>query len=207
MPTLALPDGRTLAYDDTGAGSAVLVLRAADQSPADLGALSDALADVARVIVPHGADPTDLEGTGADAAALLRALDVAPAIIIGIGAGASAALAMGAHEAPVVHRVIADSPGLPLTPESVLGDIMCHVLLVWGDGDPAVSDADKSRIALQVPRVRRVTYPARGGGYATHRVQFLEDLRTWVQQDPAPAQLPMNDERPTAARGPVIFDA
>ncbi len=206
MPRLTLPSGTSMAYEETGDGSPVLVLHDADQAPQDLHPLTDALRPTARVIVPHLAQPTDPAAVGADAAALLTASAAAPASVIGIGAGASVALVMAADHAAVVHRVIADSPALPLTPEDRLGDIMCHVLLVWGEGDTRIPQTDRVRIALQVPRVLRVGYPCAGGAFASHRDAFLADLRDWLHRDPAPARLPMNEERATGKRGPVLFD-
>jgi 3-oxoadipate enol-lactonase len=115
--------GVPLRYAERGAGEAVLLIHdmAADaQALQDLG---DALAGEARVVAydrrgyggsgapePYGG--TTVEEQAEDAAALLHALDAAPATVAGEGFGALVALDLLKRHAPLVRAAVVSEPPL-----------------------------------------------------------------------------------------------
>jgi pimeloyl-ACP methyl ester carboxylesterase len=122
--------GVELACFERGAGPAVLLVHglasdAAAQEPVVAG-----LADVARVIAydrrgygasgaPEPYEGTTVEEQTEDAAALLRALDAAPAVVCGDGFGALVALDLVKRHGALVRAVVLSQPALfALVPEA-----------------------------------------------------------------------------------------
>jgi pimeloyl-ACP methyl ester carboxylesterase len=129
MPTVE-GAGVPLAYAERGAGPPVLLVHGLASEAEAQRPLADALAPAARVIAydrrGYGASgaPEPYEGTTAeeqaeDAAALLRALDAAPALVVGDGFGALVALDLMKRHAGLVRGAVLLDPALfALVPEA-----------------------------------------------------------------------------------------
>ena len=122
--------GVELACVQRGAGPAVLLVHGLASDAAAQEPLMAALADVARVIAydrrgygasgaPEPYEGTTVEEQAEDAAALLRALDAAPAVVCGDGFGALVALDLVKRHGALVSAVVLSSPALfALVPEA-----------------------------------------------------------------------------------------
>ncbi|HEX2105478.1 MAG TPA: alpha/beta fold hydrolase [Solirubrobacteraceae bacterium] len=129
MPTVE-GAGVPLAYEERGAGAPVLLVHGMASDAEAQRPLAEALAAGARVIAydrrGYGSSgaPEPYEGTTAeeqaeDAAALLRALDAAPALVVGEGFGALVALDLMKRHAGLVGAAVLSSPALfALVPEA-----------------------------------------------------------------------------------------
>jgi pimeloyl-ACP methyl ester carboxylesterase len=129
MPTVE-GAGVPLAYAERGAGPAVLLIHGLASDAEAQRPVAEALAPAARVIAydrrGYGASgaPEPYEGTTAeeqaeDAAALLHALDAAPALVVGDGFGALVALDLMKRHAGLVRAAVLSSPALfALVPEA-----------------------------------------------------------------------------------------
>jgi pimeloyl-ACP methyl ester carboxylesterase len=130
MPPSVEGAGVALAYVERGEGPPVLLVHDLASDAETLAPQAQALSDVARVIAydrrgygssgapePYGG--TTVQEQAEDAAALLRALDAAPAVICGEGFGALVALDLMTRHAGLVRgAVLADPPLLALVPEA-----------------------------------------------------------------------------------------
>ena len=122
--------GITLAYVEQGTGPPVLLVHGLASDAAAMAPVARALAPDARVIAydrrgygssgapePYGG--TSVEEQAEDAAALLRALDAAPAIVAGDGLGALVALDLAKRHGSLVRGLVASDPVLfALVPEA-----------------------------------------------------------------------------------------
>jgi pimeloyl-ACP methyl ester carboxylesterase len=122
--------GVELACIERGAGPAVLLVHGLAADAAGQEPVVAALADVARVIAydrrgygssgaPEPYEGTTVEEQSEDAAALLRALDAAPAVVCGDGFGALVALDLVKRHGELVRAVVVSDPALfALVPEA-----------------------------------------------------------------------------------------
>jgi pimeloyl-ACP methyl ester carboxylesterase len=129
MPTVE-GAGVPLAYEERGAGPPVLLVHDLASDAEAQRLVAEALAPGARVIAydrrGYGASgaPEPYEGTTAeeqaeDAAALLRALHAAPALVAGEGFGALVALDLMKRHGSLVHAALLSNPALfALVPEA-----------------------------------------------------------------------------------------
>jgi pimeloyl-ACP methyl ester carboxylesterase len=129
MPTVE-GAGVPLAYAERGAGPPVLLIHDLASDAQAQAPLAEALAPVARVVAydrrgygasgaPEPYEGTTVEEQAEDAAALLRALDAAPALVAGVGFGALVALdLMKRHGGLVGAAVLADPALFALVPEA-----------------------------------------------------------------------------------------
>jgi len=129
MPTVE-GAGVPLAYEERGAGPPVLLVHDLASDAAAHRPVAEALAPAARVVAydrrGYGASgaPEPYEGTTAeeqaeDAAALLRALDAAPALVAGEGFGALIALDLMKRHGGLVRAAVLSDPALfALVPEA-----------------------------------------------------------------------------------------
>jgi pimeloyl-ACP methyl ester carboxylesterase len=122
--------GVTLAYAEQGTGPAVLLIHGLASDAAAMAPVASALAPGARVLAydrrgygssgapePYGG--TSVEEQAEDAAALLRALDAAPAIVAGDGFGALIALDLAKRHGSLVRGLVLSNPVLfALVPEA-----------------------------------------------------------------------------------------
>jgi pimeloyl-ACP methyl ester carboxylesterase len=129
MPT-AEGAGVPLSYAERGSGELVLLVHGMASDAAALAPLAAALEDRARVVAydrrgygasgapePYGGTTVDEQAE--DAAALLRALGGAPAVVAGEGFGALVALdLLRRHRALVRAAALADPPLLAFVPEA-----------------------------------------------------------------------------------------
>jgi pimeloyl-ACP methyl ester carboxylesterase len=119
-----------LAYAERGAGPAVLLVHGPASDALALAPVAEALAPAARAIAydrrgyggsgaPEPYEGTTVEEQAEDAAALLRRLDAAPAVVAGEGLGALIALdLMKRHAGLVRAAVLADPPLFAFVPEA-----------------------------------------------------------------------------------------
>lgn len=196
MPTHALPDGGQLAYEDAGRGTPIVLLHDAAEDAGALAPLIERLQSIGRVIAPHLRAADDPARVVRNVGHLMTHLPAAPAVVIGTGTGAAAALLMAVERPDLVDRVVADSPPFALTPVSRLGDVFCHVFLIWGETDPTLTVEHKMEISLAVPRARRLDLPCGHRAYALARDAFLEAVQDHVTETVPAAKLPANEERP-----------
>jgi pimeloyl-ACP methyl ester carboxylesterase len=129
MPTVE-GAGVELAYAERGAGPCVLLVHGIASDAAALAPVAEALAPRARVIAhdrrgyggsgaPEPYEGTSVEEQAEDAAALLRALDAAPAIVAGVGFGALVALDLVKRHGGLVRGTVLADPALyALVPEA-----------------------------------------------------------------------------------------
>jgi pimeloyl-ACP methyl ester carboxylesterase len=122
--------GVQLACVQLGAGPAVLLVHGLASDAAAQEPVAAALQDVARVIAydrrgygdsgaPEPYEGTTVEEQAEDAAALLRALDAAPAVVCGDGFGALVALDLVKRHPALVRAVVLSDPALfALVPEA-----------------------------------------------------------------------------------------
>jgi pimeloyl-ACP methyl ester carboxylesterase len=122
--------GVVLAYEERGGGRPVLLVHDLASDALALLPVADALAAEARAIAydrrgygssgaPEPYEGTTVEEQAEDAAALLRALDAAPAVVAGEGFGALVALdLMKRHAALVAGAVLAEPALFALAPEA-----------------------------------------------------------------------------------------
>jgi pimeloyl-ACP methyl ester carboxylesterase len=130
MPPSVEGAGIALAYVERGEGPAVLLVHDLASDAETLAPRAQALSDAARVIAydrrgyglsgapePYGG--TTVQEQTEDAAALLRELDAAPAVVCGEGFGALVALDLMTRHAGLVRAaVLSDPPLLALVPEA-----------------------------------------------------------------------------------------
>jgi pimeloyl-ACP methyl ester carboxylesterase len=131
MPTVE-GAGVELRYEERGPAGApgVLLLHGMAATAAGVAPLAEALAARARVVrydrrgyggsgSPEPYSGTTVEEQGEDAAAVLRRLDLAPAVVAGVGFGALVALdLLHRHRALVRGAVLAEPPLLQFVPEA-----------------------------------------------------------------------------------------
>jgi 3-oxoadipate enol-lactonase len=115
---------------ERGSGRAVLLVHGIASDAQAQAPIADALAAEARVIAydrrgygdsgaPEPYDGTTVEEQAEDAAALLRALDAAPAFVVGDGFGALVALDLAKrHRALVAGAVLSNPPLFMFVPEA-----------------------------------------------------------------------------------------
>jgi pimeloyl-ACP methyl ester carboxylesterase len=129
MPTVE-GAGVPLAYEERGAGRPVLLVHGVASDAQGLAPIAEALSCEARAIAydrrgygasgapePYGG--TTVEEQAEDAAALLRALDAAPAIVAGDGFGALVALDLMKRHAGLLSAAVLSNPALfALVPEA-----------------------------------------------------------------------------------------
>lgn len=196
MPTHALPDGRRLTYEDAGRGMPIVLLHDAAEDAGALRPLIERLEPLGHVLAPdtHGADgPAQVVQ---DVGHLMTHLPAAPAVVIGTGTGAAAALLLAVERPDLVDRIVADSPPYDRTPVARLGDVFCHVFLIWGEADPTLTVEQKMEVSLAVPRARRLDLPCGHRAYARAREAFLDVVQGYVTEAVPAAKLPANEERP-----------
>jgi pimeloyl-ACP methyl ester carboxylesterase len=111
--------GSDLYYEETGAGIPVLLIHPAGATAGTWGAAADELARVARVLTydrrgyrRSGGEPVySIPAHTADAAALLAALRVPPAVVVGISVAATIAIDLALRRPDLVRAVVAhESP-------------------------------------------------------------------------------------------------
>ena len=129
MPTVE-GAGVPLAYAERGDGPPVLLIHDLASDAQAQAPLAEALAPLARVIAydrrgygasgaPEPYEGTTVEEQAEDAAALLRALDAAPALVAGEGFGALVALDLMKRHGGLVHAALLSNPALfALVPEA-----------------------------------------------------------------------------------------
>jgi pimeloyl-ACP methyl ester carboxylesterase len=121
FPTAIDVNGTTLHVERRGAGEPLLLIHGGGEDAAMLGAQAESLAAAGYEVVTYdrrgtgGSGREDWPGGGAarhadDAAALLDALDLTPATVLGVSSGAVIALDMAARHPAVVSRTIAWEP-------------------------------------------------------------------------------------------------
>jgi pimeloyl-ACP methyl ester carboxylesterase len=181
--------GVPLAYAERGAGPAVLLVHGIAAEGAALAPVVEALADAARVIaydrrgygasgapVPYGG--TTVEEQAQDAAALLTALEAAPAVVAGDGFGALVALDLIKRHGPLVSAaVLRDPPLFMFVPEATerLAEERAQIEeAVRGGGPPAGVEAwlgDAARVlapeALERARAAHMAFFADYAGLAS----------------------------------------
>jgi pimeloyl-ACP methyl ester carboxylesterase len=122
MPTIET-DGAQLYYEACGHGPPLLLIMGATGDGGHFAALSALLVDAFTVITydrrgnsrsprPPGWTTTSVEEQADDAAALLRALDLAPAAVFGTSAGGTIALCLALRHPDVVRGVVVHEPPL-----------------------------------------------------------------------------------------------
>jgi len=133
--------GTTLHVEQRGDGPPLLLIHGGGEDAAMLSAQADDLAAAGYRVITY-----DRRGTGAsgrdnwpgngtdqhadDAAALLTALDEAPAVIVGVSSGGAVALAVAARDPDAVSRIVAcEPPALGVVPgaEQMNAEIMAPV--------------------------------------------------------------------------------
>jgi pimeloyl-ACP methyl ester carboxylesterase len=113
--------GTTFLVERRGAGEPLLLVHGAGEDGATLAPQADSLAAAGYEVVTYDRRGTgrsgrdDWPGTGApqhadDAAALLAALDLGPATVVGVSSGAVIALELAARHPDAVQRVVAWEP-------------------------------------------------------------------------------------------------
>jgi pimeloyl-ACP methyl ester carboxylesterase len=130
MPTVE-GAGVALHYEEQGAGPPVLLIHGPASDEQALAPVAAAVAEAgARAIAydrrgygqsgaPEPYHGTTVEEQAEDAAALLRALDAAPAVVAGDGFGALVALDLAKRHAALVRAVVLSDPALlALVPEA-----------------------------------------------------------------------------------------
>jgi pimeloyl-ACP methyl ester carboxylesterase len=122
--------GVALSVDEHGSGPAVLLIHGLASDAQALAPIAEALSAQARAIAydrrgygssgaPEPYHGTTVEEQAEDAAALLRALDAAPALVVGDGFGALVALDLAKrHRALVAGAVLSNPPLFMFVPEA-----------------------------------------------------------------------------------------
>src|SRR5215211_6597773 len=94
---------------------------------------------MSRSLRPDGWTATSMAEVADDAAALLRTLNLAPAVVVGHSGGASIACALVAHHPDVIsHAVAYEPPLLAVVPngEEVVGSFRAMVEQAMAEGGP-----------------------------------------------------------------------
>jgi pimeloyl-ACP methyl ester carboxylesterase len=151
-PTTGLVDvGTTTLYHEVrGHGPVLLLISGGDGDAGMWGHVAPILAAEFTVVTydrrgmsrsprPDGWTVTSVEEQADDAAALLRKLDLAPAVVVGHSGGASIACALVARHPDVVrHAVVYEPPLLAVVPngEAVVGGLQAMVEQAMAEGGP-----------------------------------------------------------------------
>ena len=137
MTTIHVP-GTTLHTKERGNGPPLLLIHGAGEDAAMLGPQAKRLAAAGYRTITYDRRGTgrsgrdDWPGRGADqhaddAAALLDALDAAPAVVLGVSSGGVVALALAARHPDLVERVVAwEPPAVGVLPDGV--SINCEIM-------------------------------------------------------------------------------
>jgi pimeloyl-ACP methyl ester carboxylesterase len=156
MSPLAEGAGVPLAYEERGHGPVVLLVHGIASDAAALSPLVEALAGSARVIAydrrgyggsgaPEPYAGTTVQEQSEDAVALLRALDAAPAVVVGDGFGALVALDLLTRYAPLVRGAVLGNPAaFQFVPEAAEALGRQRTLLedaLWTGGPEAAVEA------------------------------------------------------------------
>jgi len=140
----------TLYHEIHGRGPALLLISGGGDDAGQWTRIAPVLADEFTVVTydrrglsrspcPDGWAVTNVDEQAGDAAALLAALDVAPAIVVGHSGGASIACALVArHPDAVRHAVIYEPPLFAILPnrEEVVGGFQAMVEQAMAEGGP-----------------------------------------------------------------------
>ncbi len=142
-PTPFLDVERTrLAYDETGTGPALMLVHAAIADRRMWDPVVPLLADAFRVIRYDSrgfGDSPAADGTFAhwrDLAAVVRALDAAPARMIGVSMGGASVLALGLEEPELIDRMVVVAPGIGSSEPSAA------MIAFWDAEDAALDRGD-----------------------------------------------------------------
>jgi pimeloyl-ACP methyl ester carboxylesterase len=146
-------NGTTLYYELRGNGPSLLFISGATGDAGHWTGVADTLADAYTVITydrrgnsrsprPPGWTSTTVDEQADDAAALLRGLDLAPAIAFGTSAGVSTALSLAIRHPAVLRGVVFHEPSL-LSGVTVAADIRAHraALIEQGKGEGGIRAA------------------------------------------------------------------
>jgi pimeloyl-ACP methyl ester carboxylesterase len=140
----------TLYHEVRGRGPTLLLITGGDGDAGFWADIAPALADAFTVVTydrrglsrsprPDGWSATSVEEEADDAAALLRTLDLAPAVVVGHSGGASIACGLVARHPDVVrHAVSYEPPLLAVLPnaEEVVGGFRAMVVQAMAEGGP-----------------------------------------------------------------------
>jgi pimeloyl-ACP methyl ester carboxylesterase len=140
----------TLYHEVRGAGPAVALLTSGDGDAGFWDHVAPSLGPEFAVVTydrrglsrsprPEGQTVTSVEEQADDAAALLRALDLVPAVVVGHSGGGSIACGMAARHPDVVrHAVMYEPPLLAVVPngEEVVGGFRAMVERAMAEGGP-----------------------------------------------------------------------
>jgi pimeloyl-ACP methyl ester carboxylesterase len=140
----------TLYHEVRGRGPGLLLIAGGGDDAGQWTRIAPALASAFLVVTydrrglsrsprPEGWAVTSMDEQADDAAALLRALDLAPAVVVGHSGGASIACALVARHPDVVrHAVIYEPPLLAVVPngEEVVGGFRAMVERAMTEGGP-----------------------------------------------------------------------
>lgn len=135
-------EGTRLAYDEAGAGSPLVLVHAAIADRRMWDPVMPLLADAFRVIRYDArgfGDSPAADGSFAhwrDLAALLRALDAAPARMIGVSMGGATVLALGLEEPELIDRMVVVAPGIGSSEPSAA------MIAFWDAEDSALERGD-----------------------------------------------------------------
>jgi pimeloyl-ACP methyl ester carboxylesterase len=186
MPTVE-GAGVPLAYAERGAGPPVLLIHGLASDAAALAPVAEALAADARVIAydrrgyggsgaPEPYEGTTVEEQAEDAAALLRALDAARAVVAGDGIGALVALDLiKRHDALVRAAVLSDPALFALVPEAT------EVLSLQRKQIEEAVRADGPEAGVETWLAGRASTDALARARAAYRAFFADyaGLATW----------------------------
>jgi len=191
--TIALP-GLDVRIAGSGTGPAVLLLHGFPQTSREWARVMPQLAPAARVVAADlrgsgGTDAPDgsyrLDVLTADAVALLDALGIERAVVVGHDVGALVALALAvAHPERVSHLVVLSVPPLYLRPTwSMLGS-MKYLWFQYALAMPGLGARLLSRGRQRLPRWLFTAFASSAGGVPEADVAaYLAELR-----DPAQAR-------------------
>ena len=140
----------TLYHEVCGTGPAVLLITGGTGDAGEWAQVAPALAEVFTVVTydrrglsrsprPDGSTVISVDEHADDAAALLRTLNLVPAIVVGHSGGASIACSLVArHPALVRHAVVYEPPLLAALPngEAVVGGVRAMVDQAMAEGGP-----------------------------------------------------------------------
>lgn len=140
----------TLYHEVRGSGPALLLITGGSGDAGEWGRLAPALAEEFTVVTydrrgssrsprPEDWANTSVEEQAGDAAALLRVLDLFPALVVGHSGGASIACALVARDPGVVrHAVIYEAPLIAIVPNQaeLMGGFQALVGQAMAEGGP-----------------------------------------------------------------------
>jgi pimeloyl-ACP methyl ester carboxylesterase len=206
-------NGVTLEYEVRGTGEPVLLIHGAHIADAYAPLLAEpALGSRYRLIAYHrrgfagssrAPTPFSIAEQAADAAAVLRHLNVDQAHVVGHSSGGAIALQLALDAPAVVHSLVVLEPALLMVPSGEqFGAAVAPVVAAYEAGDKAAAVDGFLRTALENPNYRSTIDPVLPAGWFE---QVMADADTFFQVElPSVGAWPFDEAAARRITQPVL---